>query len=113
MRAFMRPICRLMWEALDEHGVLLRRGIEPGRDQGLNRLTDIERDTVLELNRREQRAWERAKAMTIDDREALVKEHGNDWRADTDRMDEMDRYLAEVEPLRARGIGGDREDAND
>ena len=37
----------------------------------------------------------------------------DDWRADIDRMDDMDRYLAEAEPLRARGLIGDRDDAND
>lgn len=62
---------RQMWEALDEHGVLLRRGVEPGPDEGLNRLTDIERDAVIELNRREQKVWERAKALEMTDADGL------------------------------------------
>ena len=43
---------RRMWEAADEHGVLLRKGIEPGEGQGLNRLSAKERETVIDLQRR-------------------------------------------------------------
>jgi len=51
---------RRMWEAADEQGVILRRGDQPGPNEGLNRLTDKERDTVLELQRRADASFKAA-----------------------------------------------------
>lgn len=53
---------RRMWEAADEHGVLLRRGVAPGPGQGLNRLNELERRTVLTLQLKANEAYEMAKA---------------------------------------------------
>ena len=54
---------RRMWEAADEQGVLMRRGVEPGPYEGLNRLSPNERATVLELQRRANLAFAEAKKL--------------------------------------------------
>ena len=51
---------RRMWEAADEHGVILRRGEQPGAGEGLNRLAPNERAAVIDLQRRADAAFARA-----------------------------------------------------
>jgi hypothetical protein len=60
-----------MWEAADEHGVLLRRGIEPGPDEGLNRLTPDERAATEELQRRADATFEQAQSLGMINSEGL------------------------------------------
>lgn len=51
---------RAMWEAADEHGVILRQGREPGPGEGKNRLTPEQRATVEEIQGRANQAFGRA-----------------------------------------------------
>ena len=54
---------KTMWEAADEHGVLLRRGVEPGPGQGMNRLNPDERAAVENLQARANQAFKEASAL--------------------------------------------------
>lgn len=54
---------RLMWEAPDEHGVMLRRGEEPGPGQGKNRLTPEQRAVVENLQARADNAFATAQRL--------------------------------------------------
>lgn len=62
---------RRMWEAADEHGVMLRRGEEPGENQGLNRLNPTERQAVEELQRRADASFAEARRLGMVDSEGL------------------------------------------
>jgi hypothetical protein len=54
---------KAMWEAADEHGVILRRGETPGEGEGLNRLTPAQRETVLGLQSKADEAFAQAKKL--------------------------------------------------
>lgn len=60
-----------MWTAADEHGVILRRGQEPGPNEGLNRLTSKERETILALQEKADAAFADAKRLGMVSSEGL------------------------------------------
>lgn len=62
---FTRDRQQAMWEAADEHGVLIRRGVEPGPDEGKNRLSPKERAAVDNLQERADAAFEQAKNLDM------------------------------------------------
>lgn len=58
---------KAMWEAADEESVLRQQGKEPGSNEGLNKLSPKQRDSVKLLQKRAEDVYDAAKAVGIVD----------------------------------------------